>query len=59
MSNSTEPTEPTEPLQAPSTEPATEPPAPLPDANPPAGGCYSRNPDTGELTLVTPSTIQE
>lgn len=56
MSNSTEPTE---PLQAPSTEPATEPPAPPPDANPPAGGCYSRNPDTGELTLVTPSTIQK
>ena len=33
--------------------------APLEQPTPAAGGSYTRNPSTGELTLVTPSTIQE
>ena len=32
---------------------------PAPDTTPAAGGCYTRDPATGALTLVTPSTLQE
>lgn len=35
------------------------PPAPYADITPHAGGSYSRDPLTGVLTLVTPSTTQE
>lgn len=35
-------------------------PGAVPDAAPPAaGGRYTRDPVTAELTLITPSTIQE
>jgi hypothetical protein len=35
------------------------PPVPYADITPNAGGSYSRDPLTGVLTLVTPSTTQE
>lgn len=35
------------------------PPVPYADITPRAGGSYSRDPLTGVLTLVTPSTTQE
>lgn len=35
------------------------PPAPYADLTPNAGGSYLRDPLTGVLTLVTPSTTQE
>lgn len=37
----------------------TTPPVPYVDLTPNAGGSYLRDPITGVLTLVTPSTTQE
>lgn len=34
-------------------------PAAPADTTPSAGGCYLRDPVTGALTLITPSTVQE
>lgn len=39
--------------------PNTTPAPPATDSTPHAGGNYTRDPVTGVLTLVTPSTIQE
>lgn len=47
------------PLIAPFMQSATAVVMPEPEATPAAGGCYTRDPVTGVLTLVTPSTIQE
>lgn len=38
---------------------STDMPATPPDSTPSAGGSYLRDPVTGALTLITPSTVQE
>jgi len=51
-------------LDAPETGPTAQaapaaPTATPPDSTPSAGGSYLRDPVTGALTLITPSTVQE
>ena len=53
-----------EALDAPETGPTAQaapaaPTATPPDSTPSAGGSYLRDPVTGALTLITPSTVQE